>query len=152
MKKTPSNRRLCIAECHRNVRKSSGVESAPGIQNKIFSSHFLPSLHLPPNWGLSPLSQEKVAFLFQILQSLAGAPSAQCSLWGFRVLTTLLFRLSSPGRSSGSLSLTFHVVLRGKMAVWQWLLNVLLARLARIDTGSERSSRMPRFCWNFRWS
>lgn len=137
-----------------NATEMSGsypvLKSAPGIQNKIFSSRFLYSLHLLSNVELSTLSRKKVEFLFQILQSLAGVSSAQCNHRGFWVLTMLLFRLSSPGRSNGSLfHLTFHVVLRRKTVIWQWLLNVLLARLARMDTGSERSTEMSRFCWDF---
>ena len=114
-----------------NATEMSGnylvLESAPGVQNKIFSSHFLSSLHLPSNVGLSlgaiGLSWEKVEFLFQMLQSLAGVSSAQCNHWGSRVLTTLLFLAEA---MDFSLSLIFHVVLRRKLATWQWLLNALL--------------------------
>lgn len=45
----------------------------------------------------------------------------------------------------------FHVVLREKLAIWQWLLHVLLVWLARMHAGSERSTKMSRFCWDFLW-
>lgn len=118
--------------------KLSVLENAPGIQNKIFSSHFLSSLDLLSNVEPPPHTHfhgRRWSFF-----------SKCSSCGGFWVLTTLPFRLSSPGRSDGSISLTFLVVLRRKLAIWQWLLNVLLAWLARMDTGAERSTEIPRFC------
>lgn len=138
----------------RKHQEISLLESAPGIQNKIFRSHFLSSLRLPSNIGLSPLSWKKVEFLFQTLQSLVGETSSRCSHWGSQVLITLLFRLSSPDRSNGFLSLSlshFHVVLREKLAIWQWLLHVLLVWLVRMHAGSERSTKIWWFCWDFLW-
>lgn len=125
--KKPSSERFCIAECHRNVRKLSVVRECSRHSEQ--NLQFLFIICITSNVALSPHPWRKGEFLFQMLQSLAGLSSAQCN---HRILGAdhPVFQTPQPWLKPWiSLSHTFfHVVLRRKLAIWQWLLlNVLRA-------------------------
>lgn len=144
---TPSNGRFCFAECHRSVRKLSGVRecSRDSEQNLQFpfSTFTVPSIKCrtePPFMGEGGVS-------------LPNAPipgrSVQHSVQPLRILGAnhAAFQTLQPWRKQWiSLSLLFHVVLRRKLAIWQRILNALLAWLAKAHAGSDRSTEMSRFC------
>lgn len=94
-------------------------------------------IYITSNVALSPHPWEQAQFLFQMLQSLAGVTSAQCS---HRILGAdhPVFQALQPWQKLWiSLSHILHVALRKKLAIWQWLLlNVLHAQVARLHSGS----------------
>lgn len=108
---------------------------------------FLFIICITSNGALSAHPLEKVKFLFQMLRSLAGMSSAQCN---HRILGAdhRVFQTPQPWQKPWiSLSHVFHVVLRRKLAIWQWLLlNVLHTQAARLHSGSQRGTKMSRLC------